>query len=313
MHLPMLERLQAEGRADYVGVCDLDLQKAEVLATRLGCGCFEDLEDFINQMEPDGLAFLVNPKVTPKLLRFAIERRIPFITEKPPASSAEEHRSLIQDVGALPHIVAYNRRHSVYVEKALALVDPAEIQGVEARLSRVGRHDEDFTSTAVHALDLCLFLLSDSLADATLWVHPAGEDTDFFLHGTSRRGRHLHLAITPNTGVAQEHYWIKTPKASLEIRFPQSGMIDLPGGVTHIRHNQIVGSYGPADFNLTPDDLPGLGGIYHEHRLFINLLEGQGQAISTLQTSLATQQLRDGFIRLKQQGSPGSGKLSFHD
>jgi predicted dehydrogenase len=294
MHLPVLQRIRSEGRADYAAVCDLDPAKAEAYAAALGAEAHTDLTVMVSRVRPDGLVLLAPPAATSGLIEFCVARHLPFLAEKPAAPDAATHRRLLDVAGSLPHIVAFNRRHAPYVRQALAWMQDVSLQGVACDFSRYNRRGENFGATFVHGLDAVQCLAKENFTEAHLVAAPVDGAVNLYVGGWTASGVRLELRITPTTGSAREHYTLISTDRSVVLAYPQPPMIDLPGRVELHERNRVVASRTPADFGLAPDDLPGLSGILGEHARFIDLLEGTADASwSTLATSLPTQILRD--------------------
>ena len=108
---PALARLTAAGGLTIAGVCDRSAKAAgDFAAATVAQAAFTDAAEMLDRCRPDGLVVLTPPQVTPAIIELAAERKIPFFTEKPPATDAETHRRLIELVGELPHVIGYNRR-----------------------------------------------------------------------------------------------------------------------------------------------------------------------------------------------------------
>ena len=302
MHLPALRQLQAAGRAEYAAVCDLDAGRAETFAAGLGAQPFARADAMLAGVRPDGVAILVSPGATPAVVGMCIERGLPFLAEKPPATDLDTHRRLLRAGGALPHVVAYNRRHAPYVRQALAWMEGVRLQSVHGDFSRYDRRDADFTLTAVHAIDTVQCLAREDLAEARLEVAPVEAASNFFLTGWTAGGVRVDLRITPTTGSAHEHYLLAGRERTVLVAYPQTGMIDLPGRVERRDRNRVTQTRTAPDFGLAADDHPGLGGIVREHALFIEVLEGTALAWSTLRTALPTQMLREALSAMQRAG-----------
>ncbi len=312
MHLPVLRRLAGRGELVCPAVCDLDRARAESYAGGLGAAAvFGDASAMLDACRPDGVAILVPPPVTPSVIALAAERGIPFLTEKPPATTAAEHARLIDKVGGLPHVVGYNRRHAPYMLRARDWLAGQPIQSVTALFSRHRRLDPDFSTTAVHAIDAVRFLAGDELARLRIEVAPAGRAANYFLAGWTAGGTRIDLLITPDTASAAEHYVVRSADRTAVVAFPMSRMIDLPGGVELHEANRVAARLGPGDFGLAPDDLPGLGGILGEHELFCRAVRGQAAADSTLAATLGTQRVREELYRLVQLGGRQTAETQF--
>lgn len=293
VHLPALQRLQASRLAEYSGVCDLDAAKARAYASALDAAPHTDLDAMLDDLHPDGLLLITGPGQLPDVIRTAIGRGIPFLCEKPPATDAETHRELRDAAGALPHVVAYNRRHAPYIARAKEWLEGAELQAVACHFARHRRRDEDFTTTAVHGIDAALYLAGAELETARLEVAPAGGVVNFFIDGWTTNGVRVSILVTPDTGSAQEHYTIRSADRTVALAFPQNPMVDRPGWVELHQENRVAARLTAADFGLADDDLSALIGVQAEEERFARMLAGEAVSISTLATSLQTQQLRE--------------------
>lgn len=302
MHLPAIKRVRDLRKAAYAGVCDLDRPSAESYAAELGAKAFTDFSAMLAGLRPDGVVLLAPPSATPSLIARCVEAGVPFLTEKPPAPDAATHRRLLDSVGTLPHIVAYNRRHAPYIRQALEWMRDVPLQAVCCDFIRHARRDADFGTTAVHAIDAVQCLARDEFAEVRVEVAPADKVANYFISGWTATGVRLELRITPSTGSAREHYLMVSSGRNVVVAYPQPPMIDLPGYVELHERNRVTERKTANDYGLTPDDLPGLGGIVREHELFAEMLEGTATACSTLRTSLPTQVIRDCLTAMTRAG-----------
>jgi len=293
MHLPACRRVQEAGRARYCGLCDREEVKARSAAALLGGTAYTDLDSMLQAEKPDGLVILVKPDATPRLIEVAIKRQIPFLTEKPPASSVQVHRQLLAKVGTLPHVIAYNRRFTPYTVKARAWMQGCPLQTVEASFCRFRRLEADFTGTAVHGIDTVLFLAGGHLAEARLEVVRKDAIRNFFLTAWTQENCRTQLSITPDSAFNTEEYVLRSTARNASIKYPWQG-VD-PGGVCLYEDDKLKQELSACDFGLAADDWSSMSGIREEHENFIDLLEGKRPAIATLQDTLNTQILREAF------------------
>jgi myo-inositol 2-dehydrogenase/D-chiro-inositol 1-dehydrogenase len=296
MHRPALARLVAAGRLAVAGVCDLNANAAGDFAAATSAGdTFADAGQMLDRCRPNGLIVLTPPQVTPAMILLAAERGIPFFTEKPPATDADTHRRLIDIVGELPHVIGYNRRFAPYCRQAREWLAGQCVQAVACRFTRHRRHDDDFTTTAVHAIDAVRFFAGE-LNDLRIDVVRVRDVFNFFIVASAAFGARVDIAIMPDTAAAQEHYSIFSAGRSVHVTFPQPKVIDLPGGVELHEGNKVTARLGAADFRLAGDDQPGLLGIVAEHEAFLDILTGTS-CEATLSATLGTQLIRDELRR----------------
>ncbi|MFO7956607.1 MAG: Gfo/Idh/MocA family oxidoreductase [Candidatus Brocadiia bacterium] len=81
---------RAPAGARLVGVCDLDRQKAERNASLYGGRPYTDMEQMLDEQQPDCCIICIGPEQHPRLAPVVMRRGIPVYTEKPPAPSAAQ-------------------------------------------------------------------------------------------------------------------------------------------------------------------------------------------------------------------------------
>jgi myo-inositol 2-dehydrogenase/D-chiro-inositol 1-dehydrogenase len=314
MHLPALVNLAKTRDVTCVGVCDLDRDRAERYARQLAAAVdpaapapavFADAERMLADLDPHGVLVLVPPPVTAGVIQFVARRRIPFLTEKPPAPDTTTHRRLIREVGDLTHTVAYNRRHAPYIRQAKEWMQEAKAQSVTVLFSRHHRREPDFTSTAVHAIDTAWYLAGGQFAAMRVEAAPAGQAISYFVSGWTKPGVRIDILCTPDTASAAEHYLIRSAERTVFVSYPQPTMMDVPGLVELHGGNQVVSRKTAADFGIDPADASTLGGILGEQTLFCDALQGAAAPICTLSNTLQAQQVREALSTLLAQGGRG--------
>jgi myo-inositol 2-dehydrogenase / D-chiro-inositol 1-dehydrogenase len=299
MHFPACRRLREQGLAEYCGVCDCDQSKAQRAADLLDGKPYTELAQMLASERPDGLIILVKPDATPHLIQTAIDRRLPFLTEKPPATSVSVHQRLMEAAGDLPHVIAYNRRFTPYVAKAREWIDQRSLQSVEASLCRFRRLDADFTSTAVHAIDAALFLAGSRVAEARIEAVRRDSVTNLFLSAWTVDNCHISLVVTPNSGFNDEEYTLRTTSRNARVVHPQDDK--HTGRVCLFEDGQLREDLSARDIGM--EDLPSVSGIVGEQRHFIGLLEGRCASMATLRDTLNTQIIREACAGLR-DGKP---------
>ena len=304
-------RLAKSEDVTCAGVCDLnpDLvgQYAHQLLAGTGvlpavCG---DVDGMLDTIKPDGVLVLVPPPVAAAVIEQVARRRVPFLTEKPPSPDTATHRRLIEEVGDLTHVVAYNRRHAPYVTQAMQWMQGAAVQSVTVLFSRHQRRESDFTTTAVHAIDTAWFLAGWEFAVMRIEAVPAGQAISYFVNGWTTGGTRVDILMTPDTASAVEHYTVRGAERTVFLSYPQPSMMDVPGFVELHEANQVVSRKTAGDFGIDPGDIPTLGGILGEQTLFCRMLRGKARPVSTLANTLQTQQVREALSQLLGQGGRG--------
>jgi len=301
MHLPAMKRLAADGQLEFAGVCDLDDARARDYAAQIGAaGIYNDARRMLERTQPDAVVIVVTPSSAPGLIRLAAQMRIPFLVEKPPATDVATHRDLIEAVGNLTHMVAYNRRSAPYILRAKQWLADETPQCVTALFSRYRRTEPTFDATAVHAIDAVRYLAGSDLESLRIETAPTGQTFNFFLTGWTRQGTRIDILITPDTASSEEHYIVRATHRSAVVAFPQPNVMDLPGFVELREENRVAQRLRPEDLGIEPHDLPALGGIVEEHAAFYRAVrENQ------------TQQIREELARLREAGRRASVEIRF--
>jgi predicted dehydrogenase len=146
-------------------------------------------------------------------------------------------------------MVAFNRRHMPLVAAARARLaalrradSRAPLQVVSA-MRRVGRHDADFSTTAIHLLDTLAFVAGSPLAEATILRAPVSRRhpaRSALIPGRLRDGSLFVAEILPDCGRALERHAFHLTGRSLELRLPFGRGTDGAGRLREWRRGQLL-------------------------------------------------------------------------
>jgi predicted dehydrogenase len=305
MHLPAMLQLAEQGLVEYTAVCDLNEEAAQVYADKLGVkAVYADMEKMIKECTLDGLDIITTPDIERTPVDIAIEHRVPFLVEKPPAPSSAHHKRYMESVGDLLHVVGYNRRHSPFMIQAKEWMEGEQLQAVQVSFSRYRRMSDDFTGTAVHALDTARFLAGGDLGKTRLEVVWTDEVFNFYLNGWVGDTR-VDVQITPNIALSEERYTMKSVDKTVVISFPQPGCYDQQGSAELYERNKRTAIMTGAEFGDSRVNplarRPYLGGIEGEHEVFYKALAGQAEPWSTLSATYQTQVIREQLSEMRNE------------
>jgi len=148
------------------GCCDIVEEKAVQFCKDMGfLRSYTDIVTMLNAEKPDAVCLISPPELTCELSCRVLELGYPLIMEKPPGMTVEEIDRMIAatDATGAAAQVSFNRRYTPLVIRMKELVDsnlqPDQMQHIRYELSRTGRNDADFTTTAIHAIDTARFLV----------------------------------------------------------------------------------------------------------------------------------------------------------
>ena len=157
--------------AQLVGVCDLDVQKAERNARRFGGRAHCDMDRMLDEEKPDGVIICIGPEQHAELALRVMKKGIPVYTEKPPAASAAaafDVARVSRETGVLC-TTAFKKRYCVAYERAqdwLSRYEPADLYSISidyasAQYANDSPRTSFLLDFAIHIIDLAGFLFGD--------------------------------------------------------------------------------------------------------------------------------------------------------
>lgn len=212
-HAPALAQYANDhsDEVELVGVCDLELEKAERFAAEFGFQkAFTNHQDMIAEVKPDGCVCVMPIPLIVPLAKELMEMGMPVTVEKPPGASVEEGRELVDiaEKTGTPHMISVNRRFQPLIcEGRSWALEQGPIRFVRASMLRHNRREDFFVSgTGIHSLDALRFIAGDvdhadsfSQNDGTPWHH-------FVLHFKS--GALGAFDVLTTDGCLEERYEI---------------------------------------------------------------------------------------------------------
>ncbi|MFP4027428.1 MAG: Gfo/Idh/MocA family protein [Candidatus Brocadiia bacterium] len=156
---------------ELVGVCDLDIEKAECNARRFGGRVYTDLENMLEEEQPDGVIICIGPEQHAELAPVVMNRGFPVYTEKPPAASATaalEVARVSEQTGTLCTTAFKKRYNNAYsrAKEWLKGFDPLSRYSISVDYASA-QYDNDSPRSlflldfAIHVIDLIGFLFGD--------------------------------------------------------------------------------------------------------------------------------------------------------
>lgn len=154
-----------------LGVCDMDLEKAERNARRYGGRAYTDLDTMLEKERPEAVIVCIGPEQHYELAMKLMRIGIPVYTEKPSAPTsamALEMARISRETGVLCS-TAFKKRYSIAYERAkqwLDTFDPGQVYSISVDYaSGHYRNDAPLTSLlldfAIHLIDLTSYLMGD--------------------------------------------------------------------------------------------------------------------------------------------------------
>jgi predicted dehydrogenase len=161
-HAPAyVEYARSHPQVRLAACCDTDLARAEKLAATFGFeSVYSDYQAMLQTEKPDAVCLNVNEKYLCEIGCQVMQAGYPLLTEKPPGLTVDEIDRLIEAarISGTPHQVAFNRRYTPVIQELKRSLEVLPMQYIQVDFTRVKRSNEDFSTTAIHAIDLVRFL-----------------------------------------------------------------------------------------------------------------------------------------------------------
>jgi myo-inositol 2-dehydrogenase / D-chiro-inositol 1-dehydrogenase len=275
--LAYVEYARSHPQARLAACCDTDPTRAEKLAATFGFeSVYSDYQAMLQTEKPDAVCLNVNEKYICEIGCQVLQAGYPLLTEKPPGLNLEEIDRLIaaaQSSGSI-HAVAFNRRYNPLIKELKHSLENLDIQHFQVDFARVRRSNEDFSTTAIHAIDLVRFLaggdynfirfayhtmpdLGPNPANFTLACELAGEQT-------------AQLNFFPVSGEALELYTVYALDNRLSASLSMGA--DSPGRFHHSRQGIIMQDVDAAELSHRQESY-FLGGFYAEDAAFFDAVQ----------------------------------------
>ena len=316
VHGPSLVRYAREHEGVALAACcDIDGVRAVRFARDFGFArTYSDIGEMLRAERPDAVGMAVPEAHTARLGAIVLRAGIPLLLEKPPGRTLEELHTLLeaQRHGGAPASVAFNRRHAPLaraLRQRIAALPQGSVQCLLYDMLRVDRRDEDFSTTAIHAIDAVGHLLGLGYREVRFHYQPLPHIgptvTNVYLDCTMHGGVVARINLCPVAGVLAERVQVHAQDHSLFLQLPLWQGPDAPGRLTHLVRDQAVldasGEHicdGPEMFETD--------GFYDETRSFYEAVRaGQmhgnplGSAAQAVEIAQCIRERRDIFIETR--------------
>jgi len=282
-HAPAyVEYAHSHPPARLAACCDTLLSRAETLAHDFGFEkVYGDYREMLRIEKPDAVCLNVNEQFICEIGCQVLEAGYPLLTEKPPGLNLEEIDRLIEAANSSGVVqqVAFNRRNNPLIQELKRSLENLEIQHIQVEFARVARANEDFSTTAIHAIDLVRYLAGKDYNFIRFSYHDAPDrgaiTPNTTLAGELTGGQTVQLNFFPASGEAVESYTVYTVDNLLSASISMG--LDLPGRFHHARRGQILRDVDAVELGQRKESY-FLGGFYNEDAAFFDAVQNGGQA-----------------------------------
>ncbi len=228
---------------ELAACCDLDQAKAARMAERFGFARhYSDADAMLAAERPDAVCLVVPVTRTCEAACRVLAAGHPLLTEKPPGLTVEEtdRMAAAAEASGAPVQVAFNRRHNPLVQQLRQRLDGASVQHVGYEVTRVGRRDPDFSTTAIHGIDAVRFLAGSDYAEVRFRYRElpaAGPGVcNVTMDCLMRSGATAQLSFCPMTGAVAERAVVHAAESTFRL---DVALADAPGRLTQYRAGRV--------------------------------------------------------------------------
>lgn len=285
---------------ELTACCDLVEEKAREFMLKFGFKkYYTDMDRMLDSEKPDAVCLVAPVSLTMPLSVRIMEMGYPLIMEKPPGLNREETLKMIEAAERhnIPNQVAFNRRYTpVIIEgcNILSRFKPEEVENIRYDFYRVGRKDEDFSTTAIHAIDTVKFL-ARSEYEYVIFTYQKVPNTptgNIFLNGKFKSGASFQINICPASGVIMERAVVSLYSNTVFINIPVSGSIDIPGKMAHFENNKLVKEITGFDLGMF-ENMFEFSGFYAENAYFFNCIKEGRKPEGDIKSGLQSVEIAD--------------------
>ena len=158
-HLPCIKKY---GKVNVISCADININNAKNLSNKFNIPLyFPDYNEMLEKTSPDAVICLVSANAVAKVAS-DILKNYPVMLEKPPGNTVEETNMIFEAAkkSGKTHMVAFNRRFAPAYLKVKEIIseNKEDIKYINYKMHRIKRHNSDFETTAIHAIDTVRFL-----------------------------------------------------------------------------------------------------------------------------------------------------------
>lgn len=277
--------------------CDVDPKKAEAFQKEFGFQrYYTDYKRMIEQEKPDVALVITPSSLTAKVSQEVLETKTNILLEKPPGINQEETKSIHEcaERNGVYARVGFNRRYMPIVTSLIQEIAACgqPILHADCNFVRTGRTDDDFCTTAIHAIDSIRYIVNSDYRKADFLyqdIEYAGKKvTDFYMHAQFENSAAAQINLLPCSGCVSERIHVSCVDYTFFAELPVWNGIDMPGRLVCTKN-------GTAYKTITGDreSLFESNGFYAENATFFDLIKRGKKAYSDVATGIQSVEIAD--------------------
>ena len=282
--------------AVLAGCCDNDFSKAQEYKEKFGFhNAYTDINEMLDSEKPDAVFLVVPVHLIAKMAVDVMKKGIAVMMEKPPGASAFEAleiRKAFLETNRI-HQVAFNRRHMPLLKELKGkMAETGAIHHIIYDLYRVDRCDENFATTAVHAVDTVKYLVKSNYKEIQVQytdiVHNNLPVTNIMMNCRFENGITAQINIFPVCGIVAERATVLGEDNTFYLKLPVWGAYDSPGILEHMYKSKLI-------YQRTGDyeSMFESNGFYDEDTVFLDCIKNNVMPADTIDTAIQTVEIME--------------------
>ena len=278
-HLPGMRRY-ASLHPDYnlVACCDKNASLAQQVAQNYGFArSYTDMDAMLDAEAPDAAVCLVSAHVNHIVGGQLLKRGVPTLLEKPPGCTLSDYAHLLAcyEESQTRHMVAFNRRFMPAYARAIELLGDEPLRYIDYTMYRLRRHEEDFSTTAIHGVDAVRHLAGSDYAELDIRYQEQPQHgpgvSNYFLSGAMKNGAAVTLRVVVSTGDISEGCELHTDTRIIRVQTAYPSRRAGLGCLEVIENGRTTLFLRGLDLEPIGQEY-AVNGFYHEHRVFYECL-----------------------------------------
>lgn len=263
------------------GCCDLNSEAAQAFREKFGFeNAYTDYNIMLDTEKPDVVCIITNEKFTKEISVSVLKKGFPVLLEKPPGMDREEGTEISNTARqmGIPARVAFNRR---YMPLILALKGELKnnqnpIINIDYTLMRVRRRDNDFSTTAIHAIDAVKYIAESEYGEVNFCYNPTDYDSRIVSNtNISCRfvsGATSNIIILPAGGCVIERAVVTLKDYTYFLNLPVWNGLDTPGSLICTHKGDVIKHISGSEL-CDSDEIYITNGFYNENAMFFDQLK----------------------------------------
>lgn len=288
---------------ELAACCDIDGSKAALFQQEFGFSRhYTDMDLMLDIEKPQVVCLIVPEKLTFPLTARIFEKGYPLLLEKPPGLNKNETIEMIRiaNNSNIPNRVAFNRRYMPLVGRLKYLLEQQhgfnDTLDIQYQMQRVGRTDLDFSTTAIHGIDIVRYLAASDYRNIAFHYQTlecVGQNVaNIYMDCEFKSGAYAQLSFCPVSGIVVERLEVRAYQQAFYLNLPIGGSFDKDGKLLHIENGKVLLELSGSDLSVCRDEFV-LSGFYNENEMFFEDIRNGRKPAGDIASGLQSVEIAD--------------------